>query len=90
MTSLANIRSFRVAGVAIFDVVASAIGIWLLMKKLKNGIEPWRALSLAIPVGILVHVIFGVSTPLTDEFMSMKITGRNIATVAMLVAGVYL
>lgn len=89
MVSLQSLRSVRLLNVALFDVIVSAIGLWFVSRRLHNDIEWWRALVLAIPVGVLVHIVFGISTPLTDEILTLKLTHKNMAMLLMLLVGTF-
>lgn len=67
-----KIRDFRIFGIAVFDLVASFIGmiIIFLLARWKHfpNLNIWPfilyAILLAIPIGIFFHVIFGTNTTL--------------------------
>ncbi|NBO24407.1 MAG: hypothetical protein EBU93_04130 [Chlamydiae bacterium] len=72
---LAEIRKYRFYGISIFDLVSSFIGIiliFLLVWKWKfQNLNPLvfviAAILLTIPIGIFVHVLFGVNTTLNSR-----------------------
>jgi hypothetical protein len=67
-----NIRSYRIFGIAIFDLVLSIFGvvfIFLIAKNYKfKNLDTWKfilaGILLTIPIGIVFHIIFGVNTQL--------------------------
>lgn len=67
-----NIRSYRIFSIAIFDLVLSMIGMVLIFLIAKQyhfkSLETWRfvfaGIIVAIPVGIVFHIIFGINTQL--------------------------
>lgn len=70
--TLENIRSHKIFGLAIFDLVTAIIGmiiIFLIAWKIHYPKLDWwkfvvAAILLAIPVGIVFHILFGVNTKL--------------------------
>ncbi|MFH1767500.1 MAG: hypothetical protein ABH826_05470 [Patescibacteria group bacterium] len=69
------LRQFRVAGYAIFDLTASFLVVYFLapyltklFRKLGVAIPRSSWLFLILPIAIIVHKIFGISTPLTEQF----------------------
>ncbi len=78
MQTITFLRQFRIAGYAIFDFVASFLGIYLLSPLLtklcrKLGIEIPRSswLYFTIPLSIPIHLVIGRMTPLTKNFMDL-------------------
>ena len=73
--SLKNIRSHRIFGLAIFDIIIALIGtisIFLLFWKIHYSELYWwkfviAAVILTIPLGIFFHVLFGVNTQLNYD-----------------------
>jgi L-cystine uptake protein TcyP (sodium:dicarboxylate symporter family) len=67
-----SIRDHRIFGLAIFDLVTAILGmilLFLLAWKIHfPKLDWWKfvlaGLILAIPFGIIIHVIFGVNTKL--------------------------
>lgn len=76
MITIEYLRQFRIGEYAVFDLVISFLGIYLLSPLLskiflKFGIEiPKRNwLFLTLPIGILVHLLTGTTTIMTKDFM---------------------
>lgn len=70
------LRSFRLAGYAIFDLTLAFVGIYLLapvLSKLflKIGVVVPRIswVLLTLPLGILVHVLVGTNTMMVKDFL---------------------
>lgn len=67
-----EIRKYRIAGIALFDLVLGVIGTILLFVMLQKWHFPhmnvWyfviAGILLTIPIGIVFHIIFGVNTTL--------------------------
>jgi hypothetical protein len=64
-----TLRSYRVAKVAMVDVVAGAIGMVLIFLYFKPRDKPAlpfvvAGVALTIPIGIVFHVLFGTKTAL--------------------------
>ena len=70
--SIQSLRSHRLFGIALFDLISSMIGmiiIFLIFRQIhfKNlSVYPFivAGLLLAIPFGIIVHIMFGTDTTL--------------------------
>jgi len=70
-----EIRKYRIFGIAIFDLVTAIVGtiiIFLLLWKWHfSHKSPWpfviAGTVLAIPIGIVVHIIFGINTTLNER-----------------------
>ena len=67
------IRQFKVGPFAIFDIAVSYLGVFLLAPlltglalKVHLRVSRVQWLWLVLPVSILVHLIFGQRTPLTQ------------------------
>jgi hypothetical protein len=70
MSLIKELRKPRVGPFAVFDFVASlGVACWLAPK---IGVSRKAALIGAIPVGVLVHELLGIDTPL-----NRKIFGRE-------------
>lgn len=65
---LKSLRSLRIADIAMFDVIASILGLYFLFKYLIPNHPPhfyWSwAFVLTFPLGIIFHVIFNTPTML--------------------------
>lgn len=78
MLSIEYLRQFRIGEYAIFDFAASFVGMALLapvlswlFKKIKINI-PWQNwLYLALPIGIVTHLVVGNITPMTRDFLNL-------------------
>lgn len=75
MVSIKELRSHRVYGMAIFDLVSSIIGMILIFLLARWNYWPkepilpfivWGAV-LAIPFGIVLHVLVGQNTALNQR-----------------------
>lgn len=70
--SLAKIRSYRIFGLAIFDLVSALLGTILIVLWAKKKhfpdlpVQPflWTALIVTIPLGVVTHILFGTNTTL--------------------------
>lgn len=79
MISLEYLRHFRLGEYAIFDLAVSFLGIWLLApllsklcKKIKIIVPKKNWLFLTLPIGIVVHLLFGEFTPMTRNFLDLS------------------
>lgn len=57
-----ELRSWKIGGLALFDIVASIIGMILIADYL--AISKFQAALSAVPLGIVVHALFGIDTAL--------------------------
>jgi len=74
MVSLTELRSCRIFGSAVFDFVASVVGVvivLLIAKYFRDNLKDLPIVNfvfisfvLALPLGIFVHILFGVNTAL--------------------------
>jgi len=78
MISLDFLRQFRIGQYALFDLGVSFLGIYLLSPllsklflKLRVVIPKRNWLFLTLPLGILVHLLFGKITPMTANFLDL-------------------
>ncbi len=79
MNTIEFLRQFRIGEYAIFDFAASFLGIYLiapllskLFLKLRLDIPKHNWLLLALPISILIHLLFGNITPMTANFISIN------------------
>ncbi len=79
MFSIPYLRSFKIGPYAIFDLVASFLGIYLFAPlltklisifKLNIPLSSW--LYFTIPLGIIFHIIVGNYTPMTKDFLDLS------------------
>ncbi|MDP4008269.1 MAG: hypothetical protein Q8P68_03710 [Candidatus Peregrinibacteria bacterium] len=78
MNTIEFLRQFRVFEYAIFDLVASFLGIYLLspllsklFKKLKLDIPKLNWVFLTLPISIGTHFAVGTITPMTENFINL-------------------
>jgi hypothetical protein len=79
MITLEYLRHFKIFEFAIFDLVASLIGIYLLspllskiFRKINIDIPKINWVFLTLPIGILIHLIVGTITPMTKYFIDIN------------------
>lgn len=79
MLSIEYIRQFRFSGYAIFDLLVSLLGIYLLSPllskiflKIRIDIPQKNWVFLTLPIGIVMHVVFGTMTPMTQDFLDFS------------------
>ena len=78
MTSLEFLRQFRLGEYAIFDLVISFLGIYLLSPllsklflKIRINIPKKNWIFLTLPIGILTHLLVGSMTAMTRDFFDI-------------------
>ena len=78
MVPIEFLRQFRFSEYAIFDFIAVFIGMYLLAPllskiflKLKVDIPKKNWLFLALPIGIITHLLVGKITPMTRDFIDI-------------------
>ncbi len=76
MNTLVYLRQFHIMDYAIFDIVVSFLGIYLLSPtlsklflKLKIDIPKQNWIFLTLPASILFHLLFLTITPMTANFL---------------------
>lgn len=72
MTTIENLRSYRLGPFAIFDFVATFAVVYSISLLSKNKVLRQRLLWGAIPIGIAAHEIGGVRTPLNQMVLGPK------------------
>lgn len=95
MTTIEFLRQLRIGGYAIFDFAVTFIFVYLieaflskLFRKIHLSIPRQSRLFLAVPIGILVHILVGTITPLTAWFIDLHgHYGIKIVTLALLIFG---
>jgi hypothetical protein len=77
MISIEYLRQFRFGGYALFDLIVSFLGIYLLSPlltklflKLRIKVPKYSWMFLTLPIGILVHILVGNITPMTKNFLA--------------------
>lgn len=76
MLSIEYLRQFRLGEYALFDFTIAFLGMALLspllsgiFRKIRVDIPKQNWLYLALPIGILVHLLVGRITPMTKNFL---------------------
>ena len=79
MTTLEYLRHFHFFGYAIFDLVLSFFGMYLLSGRLSKlflkihmNIPKINWVYLTLPIGLLVHIIVGTYTPMAKDFLNFN------------------
>lgn len=79
MQSIEYLRQFRLGEYAIFDFTITFLGMYLLspvlsrlFRKIRIDIPKHNWLYLALPIGILVHLLIGRITPMTKNFLDLQ------------------
>jgi len=74
MNTLEFLRQYKFSGYAIFDLLVSFIGIYLLAPRLSKlflkiriDIPKINWVFLTLPIGILFHLLFAKITPMTAD-----------------------
>jgi hypothetical protein len=62
MSLIQTLRKPRIYGFALFDLLTSIIATEFIFRQL--GSDKWIGASLAIPIGIIVHLFLGINTTL--------------------------
>ena len=77
MLNIEYLRSFRIGPYAIFDFVASYLGVAVLApllskltKKLGWTVPFSSWMWLTLPISVLAHIAAGNVTPMTEDFLS--------------------
>ncbi|KKP59460.1 MAG: hypothetical protein UR53_C0002G0074 [Candidatus Magasanikbacteria bacterium GW2011_GWC2_34_16] len=90
MTTIEFLRQFRLGGYALFDFIASFLGIWLLSPlltklflKMRIKIPKINWIFLTLPIGIIAHLLVNTITPLTKNFLDLS--GHYILKILILV-----
>lgn len=79
MDILTFLRQFRLLDYAIFDFIVSFLGIYLLsptlskmFRKIRIEIPKINWLFLTLPIAIISHILVGVITPMTKDFLDVN------------------
>lgn len=79
MDTIEFLRQFRISNYAIFDITLSFLGIYLIapllskiFAKAKLEIPKRNWLYLTLPIGILIHILVGNITPMTENFINLE------------------
>ena len=63
-TLLTQLRSYRLAGIALFDVVVATLSTYFSLRYFNFNTSLLEAFTLSILVGIVVHAVLDVPTAL--------------------------
>lgn len=66
MSTITHLRSYRIFGVAVFDLMSSFAIAFVLAKAMKWPVD--RVLYAVVPVSIASHVLVGQDSVFTDAF----------------------
>ncbi|MFZ2152519.1 MAG: hypothetical protein WAV41_00480 [Microgenomates group bacterium] len=76
MINIETLRQFRIGNYAVFDLIVSFIGIYLLspalswlFRKINIDIPKINWLFLTLPTSIIVHLLIGNKTQMTKDFL---------------------
>lgn len=79
MDTITFLRQFKIGGLALFDLVVSYIGIYLLAPLLSKLTSIFRVsisraqwLWLTVPIGTIIHVLIGQKTALTKMLFNQN------------------
>jgi hypothetical protein len=82
MSLIKKLREPRIGPFAIFDFAASYTAAWFSAPYLKSYVSREQLLYLTVPLGILVHAIFKIETPLNKMVMGPE--GNTLARIIVL------
>jgi hypothetical protein len=78
MSTIEQLRQFRIFNYAIFDFAVSFLGIWLIapflskfFRRLNLEVPKSSWLFLTLPISILVHILAKNITPMTENFLDL-------------------
>jgi hypothetical protein len=76
MPTLETLRQYNISGYAIFDLFFSFLGVYLLspwltaiFKKINLNIPKHNWLFLTLPASIVIHLLVGNYTQMTQDFL---------------------
>lgn len=78
MKILEFLRQFKIIEYAIFDIVVSVLGMYLLSSHLSKFFKRYNIdipkvnwMYFALPIGIIAHLLVGNITPMTRDFIDI-------------------
>lgn len=86
MSLIDTLREPKIGGLAVFDLVSAFTGMWFLAPHL--GISRERALWATIPVGLAVHQVLGIETPLNRRVLGPGHVAEKLAVAGMVAQAV--
>jgi hypothetical protein len=84
---LDNVRSVKVGGFSIFDILLAIIPAYFAAPYLKMSRR--SAMLLIIPFGIVVHKLVGINTPLNKMMFEPGNVVVKIIVLTLLLSGIY-
>ena len=66
MDTLTQLRSYRVSGVSVFDLTVASIATEIIVQN-TTKLPRFSGIPIAIAVGVAVHYLFGVNTPMGEK-----------------------
>lgn len=77
MDALEYLRQFRVGSYALFDILLALVGMYILspllskiLKKIGIDFPKKNWVILALPIGIVAHLLVGSKTQMTKDFLN--------------------
>lgn len=67
MDVISSLRQYKIGPFAYFDLITAFLGMYLLAQLIDPKLTI-NFLLLTLPFGILVHILIGTKTPLTQMF----------------------
>ena len=64
MSVVTKLRSYRIGPFAIFDFASAYLGSWYVAPYLSKWLTRTQVMWLAVPAGVVAHIVVGVETPL--------------------------
>jgi hypothetical protein len=82
------IRSFKVGQYALFDLVVSYAGMYYLGRSI--GIDTSVSMLLTLPIGVAIHSLLGINTPMTAHVLDQGTTPMRLIVIAMTLMAIYM
>lgn len=84
MSIINYLRSFRVAKIALFDLVTAFLGAFILDVLLIKATDKLLYYSMVIPVGVFAHVIIGQPTTLNTKLFNNEFNLYKLSILLLL------
>lgn len=65
--SVKELRRYKIFQLSVFDLSTAWIGTWLFFWFIGYNLNPLESLILSITLGIIIHYILGIKTPLNTK-----------------------
>jgi hypothetical protein len=90
MTSvIKSLRSYKIGKYALLDFILSFVGMYYLGPSLL-GLESDISLLIALPLGIVLHRLLNIDTPMTTEAFDKGWTDVRIFMLVLLFMAIYI